>query len=134
MVFNLPERDNWFLSSTRPIRDSPQETWRLMLILLNYSNNTDSKWSSLRASPKIWDSTEKESVPSTLFHQQKILLIKSWVKSSKGNFWKIYRLVVRPMYSSPQLHGARIAAKILSNPTHYNDWKVELKAVSERIQ
>ena len=26
------------------------------------------------------------------------------------------RLVVRPMYSSPQLHGARIAAKILGNP------------------
>eukprot|EP00742_Colponemidia_sp_Colp-10_P003024 GILJ01003226.1.p1 GENE.GILJ01003226.1~~GILJ01003226.1.p1 ORF type:complete len:444 (+),score=75.07 GILJ01003226.1:40-1332(+) len=43
------------------------------------------------------------------------------------------KLVIRPMYSNPPVHGARIVAKVLSNPEYFNEWATELKAVSERI-
>jgi len=43
------------------------------------------------------------------------------------------KLVIRPMYSNPPLHGARIVSKILGNPENYNAWKAELKEVSNRI-
>jgi len=42
-------------------------------------------------------------------------------------------LFIRPMYSNPPVHGARIVEKILSTPHLYEGWKVELKAMSERI-
>ena len=38
------------------------------------------------------------------------------------------------MYSNPPAHGARLAGKILSDDKNFNEWKSELKAVSERIQ
>lgn len=44
------------------------------------------------------------------------------------------KLVIRPMYSNPPLHGARIVAKILSNDQYYKEWREELKSVSQRIQ
>jgi aspartate aminotransferase len=37
------------------------------------------------------------------------------------------------MYSSPPLHGARIAAKILNSTENFNDWMSELQDVSNRI-
>lgn len=37
------------------------------------------------------------------------------------------------MYSNPPAHGARLAAKILTNPTLYNEWLQELTMVSKRI-
>lgn len=43
------------------------------------------------------------------------------------------KLVIRPMYSSPPAHGARIAAKILNTPALYNEWVAELALVSKRI-
>eukprot|EP01067_Filipodium_phascolosomae_P009279 Filipodium_phascolosomae@DN8235_c0_g1_i1.p1 len=43
------------------------------------------------------------------------------------------KLVVRPMYSSPPCHGARIVIKILTNPALLDQWKQELKDVSLRI-
>jgi len=43
------------------------------------------------------------------------------------------KLVIRPMYSNPPLHGARIVHKVLSNPALTQEWKDELKMVSERI-
>lgn len=42
-------------------------------------------------------------------------------------------LFIRPMYSNPPVHGARIVEMILSTPSLYAEWKVELKAMSERI-
>ncbi|KAK8595593.1 hypothetical protein V6N13_000301 [Hibiscus sabdariffa] len=43
------------------------------------------------------------------------------------------KLVIRPMYSNPPLHGASIASTILKNSDMYNEWKVELKAMADRI-
>eukprot|EP00070_Physeter_catodon_P046974 XP_028353868.1 aspartate aminotransferase, mitochondrial-like [Physeter catodon] len=42
--------------------------------------------------------------------------------------------VIRPMYSNPPLHPARIACKLLTDPTLRAEWEAELKEVSERIQ
>jgi len=42
-------------------------------------------------------------------------------------------LVIRPMYSNPPIHGARVVERILSKPEYFEAWKKELKAVSERI-
>ena len=36
------------------------------------------------------------------------------------------KLVVRPMYSSPLIHGAHLVMNILGNLANYNQWKKEL--------
>lgn len=41
--------------------------------------------------------------------------------------------VVRAMYSSPPRHGAEIAGLILNDPALFAAWKVELKAMADRI-
>lgn len=43
------------------------------------------------------------------------------------------KLVIRPMYSSPPLHGASIVAAILKDGDLYNEWTLELKAMADRI-
>ncbi|CAL4973941.1 unnamed protein product [Urochloa decumbens] len=43
------------------------------------------------------------------------------------------KLVIRPMYSSPPLHGPSIVATILKDSEMYNEWTVELKAMADRI-
>ncbi|KAI9460862.1 pyridoxal phosphate-dependent transferase [Lactarius psammicola] len=43
------------------------------------------------------------------------------------------KIVIRPMYSNPPLHGARIANAILSRPELYGEWKEEVKGMAERI-
>ncbi|XP_068652573.1 aspartate aminotransferase, cytoplasmic [Aristolochia californica] len=43
------------------------------------------------------------------------------------------KLVIRPMYSNPPIHGASIVATILSNRDMYTEWTVELKAMADRI-
>lgn len=43
------------------------------------------------------------------------------------------KLVVRPMYSSPPKHGAEIVMKVLGNEARFAQWKVELKAMADRI-
>lgn len=43
------------------------------------------------------------------------------------------KMVIRPMYSNPPAHGARVVTTILSDPTLFNEWKVELEAMSGRI-
>ncbi|MFQ6642553.1 hypothetical protein Gotur_018814, partial [Gossypium turneri] len=43
------------------------------------------------------------------------------------------KLVIRPMYSNPPIHGASIAMTILKNSNMYNEWKIELKAMADRI-
>ncbi|KAE8682840.1 hypothetical protein F3Y22_tig00111234pilonHSYRG00049 [Hibiscus syriacus] len=37
------------------------------------------------------------------------------------------------MYSNPPLHGASTASTILKNSDMYNEWRVELKAMADRI-
>ncbi|KAF5742975.1 aspartate aminotransferase cytoplasmic [Tripterygium wilfordii] len=43
------------------------------------------------------------------------------------------KLVIRPMYSNPPLHGASIVATVLKDRDLYNEWTVELKAMADRI-
>lgn len=43
------------------------------------------------------------------------------------------KIVIRPMYSNPPLHGARIANMILSRPELYGEWEAEVKGMAERI-
>ncbi|CAD7955221.1 unnamed protein product [Amoebophrya sp. A25] len=43
------------------------------------------------------------------------------------------KLVVRPMYSSPPLHGAHLVSKILNTPNMYQQWTIELKEMADRI-
>ncbi|XP_034684041.1 aspartate aminotransferase, cytoplasmic [Vitis riparia] len=43
------------------------------------------------------------------------------------------KLVIRPMFSNPPIHGASIVAIILKNRDMYNEWTVELKAMADRI-
>ncbi|GLU01429.1 hypothetical protein SLE2022_187360 [Rubroshorea leprosula] len=43
------------------------------------------------------------------------------------------KLVIRPMYSNPPIHGASIVAIILKDRNMYNEWTIELKAMADRI-
>ncbi|TFK77048.1 glutamic oxaloacetic transaminase AAT1 [Pluteus cervinus] len=43
------------------------------------------------------------------------------------------KIVIRPMYSNPPLHGARIANTILSAPSLYAQWEGEVKGMADRI-
>lgn len=43
------------------------------------------------------------------------------------------KLVIRPMYSNPPIHGASIVAKILSDRNMFEEWTIELKAMADRI-
>ncbi|KAF4623432.1 hypothetical protein D9613_001856 [Agrocybe pediades] len=43
------------------------------------------------------------------------------------------KIIIRPMYSNPPLHGARIANTILSTPELYTQWESEVKGMADRI-
>ncbi|CAK5280549.1 unnamed protein product [Mycena citricolor] len=43
------------------------------------------------------------------------------------------KIVIRPMYSNPPSHGARIANTILSKEALYTEWESEVKGMAERI-
>ena len=43
------------------------------------------------------------------------------------------KILVRPMYSNPPIHGARIASEILNNPSLYKQWLDEVKEMADRI-
>lgn len=43
------------------------------------------------------------------------------------------KIIVRPLYSNPPIHGARIAAEILNSPELYDEWLVEVKGMADRI-
>jgi aspartate aminotransferase len=43
------------------------------------------------------------------------------------------KIIIRPMYSNPPLHGARIANTILSNQELYTQWESEVKGMADRI-
>lgn len=43
------------------------------------------------------------------------------------------KILIRPMYSNPPIHGARIATEILSNPKLYQQWLGEVKGMADRI-
>jgi aspartate/tyrosine/aromatic aminotransferase len=43
------------------------------------------------------------------------------------------KLVIRPMYSSPPVHGAHLVMKVLGDEERLNRWKVQLKEMADRI-
>ncbi|KAF1988990.1 aspartate aminotransferase mitochondrial precursor [Aulographum hederae CBS 113979] len=43
------------------------------------------------------------------------------------------KIIVRPMYSNPPVHGARIANEVLSNPELNKQWLGEVKGMADRI-
>ena len=43
------------------------------------------------------------------------------------------KILVRPLYSNPPIHGARIASEILNNQDLYQQWLGEVKGMAERI-
>merc|ERR1712207_122075 len=43
------------------------------------------------------------------------------------------KMVIRPMYSSPPIHGALLVDRILGDSAAFDAWKSELKAMAERI-
>jgi aspartate aminotransferase, mitochondrial len=43
------------------------------------------------------------------------------------------KIVIRPMYSNPPLHGARIASTILGSPELNAQWETEVKGMADRI-
>lgn len=43
------------------------------------------------------------------------------------------KLVIRPMYSNPPIHGARIVAAVLSDPELEAKWRAECKEMADRI-
>lgn len=43
------------------------------------------------------------------------------------------KILVRPLYSNPPVHGARIAGKILGEEGLYGQWLGEVKGMAERI-
>ncbi|KXZ54146.1 hypothetical protein GPECTOR_5g245 [Gonium pectorale] len=44
------------------------------------------------------------------------------------------KLVIRPMYSNPPMHGAAIAARVMGDPRLNAMWKEELKGMADRIK
>ena len=41
--------------------------------------------------------------------------------------------LVRPMYSSPPVHGARLAAAVLGDPSIRSNWEADVKSMADRI-
>ena len=43
------------------------------------------------------------------------------------------KILVRPFYSNPPIHGARIAAEILNDTSLHSQWLGEVKGMADRI-
>lgn len=43
------------------------------------------------------------------------------------------KILIRPMYSNPPIHGARLAAEIMSDPALRSQWVGEVKGMADRI-
>lgn len=43
------------------------------------------------------------------------------------------KILVRPLYSNPPIHGARIASEILNDPALNKQWLGEVKGMADRI-
>jgi aspartate aminotransferase len=43
------------------------------------------------------------------------------------------KILVRPLYSNPPIHGARIAAEILNDESRNSQWLREVKGMADRI-
>lgn len=54
-------------------------------------------------------------------------------KEEKARVESQIKILVRPLYSNPPAHGARIAGKILGDSALYNQWLGEVKLMADRI-
>jgi aspartate aminotransferase len=54
-------------------------------------------------------------------------------KEEAGRVNSQLKLIVRPMYSSPPIHGARIVAEVLSDPALKQQWLGECRTMANRI-
>lgn len=54
-------------------------------------------------------------------------------KEEKDKVLSQLKIVIRAMYSSPPLQGARLASEVLNTPELYKMWKDELQVMSGRI-
>merc|ERR1711962_1778183 len=43
------------------------------------------------------------------------------------------KIIVRPLYSNPPRHGARIAAEVMTNPALREEWMRDVKTMADRI-
>lgn len=43
------------------------------------------------------------------------------------------KILIRPMYSNPPIHGARLATAVMTNEELTAQWLVELKGMADRI-
>lgn len=43
------------------------------------------------------------------------------------------KILIRPMYSNPPIHGARLVSTILSSPELKGEWLKEVKSMADRI-
>ena len=43
------------------------------------------------------------------------------------------KILIRPMYSNPPIHGARLVAEVLHTKELYDEWLVEVKSMADRI-
>lgn len=43
------------------------------------------------------------------------------------------KILVRPLYSNPPIHGARVAAAVLNDPALNKQWLAEVKGMADRI-
>lgn len=43
------------------------------------------------------------------------------------------KILIRPLYSNPPIHGARLANEVLNNKELYNEWLVEVKEMADRV-
>ena len=48
------------------------------------------------------------------------------------NFLQL-KMLVRPMYSNPPLHGARLVAEILGDESMRQEWAIECKGMADRL-
>lgn len=51
----------------------------------------------------------------------------------KGRVDSQLKIIIRPMYSNPPLHGARIANAILSDGQLYGEWEADVSTMASRI-
>ncbi|ORX40859.1 pyridoxal phosphate-dependent transferase [Kockovaella imperatae] len=54
-------------------------------------------------------------------------------KEEKARVDSQLKIIIRPMYSNPPIHGARIVSAILGDEKLYNDWLSEVKKMADRI-
>lgn len=61
------------------------------------------------------------------------LSVVSGGKEERERVLSQLKILVRPMYSNPPIHGARIVATVLNDAVLHAQWLGEVKAMADRI-